>query len=186
MSNVQDIEKRLADAEHEQELYNDNRALTNQRLTALRNDKMKLAQEQTTELERANRPIDDARRKTEEAEKELLREREKYEAAGRAFKAAEEKFNNIRQHSEEDIARTNRAVDSTKKKFEQALNRIDVEITRRENEERTYTMKAENARRDTELLRRRLDDARRQEMEELRRNSANTNSAPTGRRYGTY
>ncbi len=178
MSSVSDIQKSLTDAEHQQSLYADNQRIVAQQLTALRTELNRLLNDQQAQITRVSQPITRGEQELEAAKKEYERAREKFAAAEAEFKKAQMRFDRDQAEFAKDKSVTLRSVEGTEKKFAQERARIEREIDRKEQEERAYTMKAENARRDTDILRRRLEDARRQEMDQLRRSAANSNSRP--------
>jgi chromosome segregation ATPase len=177
-SNVREIEDRLRNAEHELGLYTDNRNLIASKLEVLRRDLSKLQLEEHEAIDRQSKPLEREQAELNQEQKEYERAREKFAAAEDAFKKAQQDFEREQTGFAKVYEANRRSAEGITRKFNVERTRVEQEIDRREQEERGYMMKVENARRNIELLRRRLEDAHRQEMEQMKRSAANTNNRP--------
>jgi chromosome segregation ATPase len=197
MSSAADIQKNLDGAMHEQELYADNQRIVSEQLTTLRSALNRLLEDEQHERVRAQQPIERGEQEIALNNKELEHARASFSAAEADFRKAEEKFKQKQTDLKkaEDLHARNqstfdknkeqalRNVEATIRKFASERSRLEREIDRREQDARSYSIKSENARRDTDILRRRLEEAHRQEMEQLRRESAHANPRATQGRH---
>ena len=178
-SNFQELEKRLENVRNEQALYSNNRYLIASKVTALRQKLNQIHIDEQTAIKRLQQPLI-------REEDSFARETKEYERAKNSFVTAETEFKKAESHydrKQADITKMRDILihnsDQITKKFDIELKRLEKEIERREQEERSYAAKAENMRRNVELLQRRLEEAKHQETEQLKRNAANTNAKPT-------
>ncbi len=183
MGNIQDIERSLATAEHEQGLYSDNERIIAQQLADLRRKSSSLDQAEDAEMSRLAQPLQRGEGDIEAERKTYERAREKFAQAEAEFRKVEEKFRRSSDDFEKTRNDARRTTDLVVKKYQTERAKIELEMQRKEREGREASARRINAERNVTLLRKRLEDARRLEIENLKRSAANSNHAPIGRRY---
>ncbi len=186
MSSVSDIEKNLRNAEDQLDLFNDNERITQQQLQALHQKLNQVNDSEDQEMQRIRQPFEQADTKFAAQQKEFERARDKFTQAEAEFRKLQEKFTQTEAEHNAGRNKARQTTDTVVKKFMAERARIEREIEAKEREQREMAARRTNASRDVALLRRRYDDARQKEMAELRRNTANSNHAPSQSRYGTY
>ncbi len=182
MGTASNIERNLAEAVHQQQLFADNQTIVQQQVDRLRDELNHLHQKEQSEILRAQQPLarDEQRfasteKEFERAEHDFRTAEAAYKKAQEAFREAEDAFKQIQDNHRRitsDHAKAKEQVDRTvasiQKQYSQDRDRLEREIERKVAEGKTYAIKAENARRDVDLLRRRYESARQEELELLK------------------
>lgn len=178
MANTSDLERSLQTAEHEQGLYSDNERIIAQQMNDLRRKLTAVDQAEDAEMARLRQPLERGEGDLEAEKKAYERARDKFAQAEAEFRKIEERFRQRSADYEKDRNDTRRSTDVVVKKYQTERAKIELELQHKEREAREANARRVNAERNVTLLRRRLEDARRLEMENLKRSTANLNHAP--------
>ncbi len=180
---VQNLESQLRKAEDLHRLNADNYRIAMSHATDLRNQLHQLQQQEATRLQKVNQPYEKERGNLEKARAEFRKAEEKYKRAHEEFEKARELFDTQEAEQRKAAERHQNDIQGVEKIISFQEKKLEREIGRKEQEARSFHIKSENARRDMDILSKRLEDARRHEMEELRKNAANTNKPPADSSY---
>lgn len=181
---VQSIESQLRKAEDLHRLNEDNYRIAIGHATDLRNQLHQLQQQESARLQKVNQPYEKERDDLEKARSAFRKAEEKYKRAHEEFEKARQLFEKQEAEQRKMATKHERDVQGVEKVISFQEKKLEREIDRKEQEARSFHIKSENARRDIDLLSKRLEDARRHEMEELRRSAANKNEAVDESPYG--
>lgn len=186
MNNISDIERNLNDAEHQQGLYSDNERIIANQITVLRQRLNQVNQEEQQEMTRLRQPLERTEGDLDTEKKTLERAHDKFAAAQAEYKKIEDRYKQFEAEYLKDRNDARRRTDVVVKQFQTERRKIETAIEQKEREEAQARANRINAERTTTLMRKRLEDARRQELDQLQRRTANSNHAPRGAHYGTY
>lgn len=182
---IQQLERQLTEERRDYERAEENYRLMMDQSTRLRNSLHQLQQEETTRLQKVDSPF---ARDTQKLEKErgvYEKARADFERAQEQYRKAEARFQKAQEDFTKQDEKHSRSTQDVRKTINLEEKRLEREIERKEREANSWRLKAENARRDVELLQRRINDERRSEMEAMQRKAANRNHTPAATRRTT-